>query len=247
MSKIIGHRGARNLWPENSLTGFRKLLDLPVDGVELDVHLSAAGELLVIHDPTLDRTTDRTGPVKALPLGERHRVVLKDSTEGIPVLDEVLAIYAPTKLEVHVEIKADVDGSYNPEVVRKAAAVIERHGLLASTFMTSFSLDVIAMIKEQAPGVRTLLSFWEKSAERYGHREGIEAAARAVDVVAVEKSYLDANWDMVTGIVPLARICGWVPNTEAELAYWMPKGLGRITSDRPDLAVAARSAHAPHG
>ena len=67
MPLIIGHRGGRHLWPENSLYGFRKLLELPVDGVEFDVHLTKAGELLIIHDPTLDRTTDRSGPVADLP------------------------------------------------------------------------------------------------------------------------------------------------------------------------------------
>ena len=58
MVMIVGHRGGRNLWPENSLSGFRKLAAMPVEGVEFDVHLTGGGELLVIHDPTLDRTTD---------------------------------------------------------------------------------------------------------------------------------------------------------------------------------------------
>ena len=55
MVMIIGHRGGRNLWPENSLSGFRKLKAMPVEGVEFDVHLTTAGELLVIHDPTLEQ------------------------------------------------------------------------------------------------------------------------------------------------------------------------------------------------
>ena len=89
MPLIIGHRGGRHLWPENSLYGFRKLLELPVDGVEFDVHLTKAGELLIIHDPTLDRTTDRSGPVADLPAGEHRKVVLKESDgEAIPTLDD---------------------------------------------------------------------------------------------------------------------------------------------------------------
>jgi len=58
ITNIVGHRGARNLWPENSITGFRNVFDLAIEVVEFDVHLSDAGELLVIHDPTLERTTD---------------------------------------------------------------------------------------------------------------------------------------------------------------------------------------------
>jgi len=63
MVKIIGHRGARDLWPENSLDGFRRTRDLGVDGVEFDVHVTRDNELVVIHDATLDRTTEGRGPV----------------------------------------------------------------------------------------------------------------------------------------------------------------------------------------
>ena len=66
MTLITGHRGARNLWPENSLQGFRNVLELGVDAVEFDVHVTDAGELLVIHDATLERTTDGHGAVRAL-------------------------------------------------------------------------------------------------------------------------------------------------------------------------------------
>ena len=72
MVLIIGHRGARNLWPENSLEGFERTRDLGVDAVEFDVHLARDGELVVIHDPSLERTTkgrgrSPTGPRPSLP------------------------------------------------------------------------------------------------------------------------------------------------------------------------------------
>ena len=96
--RIIGHRGARDLWPENSRLGFRKVLTLDVQGVEFDVHPTADGRLAVIHDPTLDRTTDATGPVAA-----RSAAALRESVrlrgtedEGVPLLEEVLDILAPS-------------------------------------------------------------------------------------------------------------------------------------------------------
>jgi glycerophosphoryl diester phosphodiesterase len=58
----IGHRGARGYEPENTLIAFQKAIDLQVDLIELDVHLSADGELMVIHDETIDRTTNGKGP-----------------------------------------------------------------------------------------------------------------------------------------------------------------------------------------
>ena len=62
-TRLAAHRGGARLWPENSLRAFREALALGVDLLELDVHLSADGEVVVIHDPTLDRTTTGTGPV----------------------------------------------------------------------------------------------------------------------------------------------------------------------------------------
>ena len=62
MTLITGHRGARNLWPENSLTGFRNAITLGVDAIEFDVHLTRSGELVVIHDATLERTAEGAGP-----------------------------------------------------------------------------------------------------------------------------------------------------------------------------------------
>jgi glycerophosphoryl diester phosphodiesterase len=242
MTMIVGHRGARNLWPENSLSGFRNLIELGVDAVEFDVHLSEAGELLVIHDPLLDRTTNRKGPVCALPLGERRDVVLAGSErEGIPTLEEVLAVYAPTGLELHVELKDDASGRPYPELPARAAAAIDRHGLASRAFLTSFSTDVLAKVREVAPHIRTLHSFARPAAEAQGLRPGLVRAFAVADVVAVEKSLLAAEWDAITAIVPLDRLGAWVPNDEFDIAHWLSRSLRQITTDRPDMAIGLRT------
>ena len=125
MVMIIGHRGGRNLWPENSLSGFKNLAAMPVEGVEFDIHLTGDGELLVIHDPTLDRTTDRTGPVAGLRAGE-HRDVLLNQSDGecIPLFADVLEIFAGTRMELHVELKADTGGTSYPGLAARAAALM---------------------------------------------------------------------------------------------------------------------------
>ena len=111
ITNIVGHRGARNLWPENSITGFRNVFDLAIEVVEFDVHLSDAGELLVIHDPTLERTTEGQGQVRALTPAARAELRLKDLEEGIPTLDDVLTVVTSKQgLQLLVEIKVDVDG-----------------------------------------------------------------------------------------------------------------------------------------
>lgn len=62
------------------------------------------------------------------------------------------------------------------------------------------------------------------------------------DIIAIERHVLDQNWDTITELVPGDRLGAWVPNDEADIAYWLGKPIRQITTDRPDLAVALRGA-----
>ncbi len=95
--KKIGHRGASGYEPENTLIAFQKAIDLNVDGIELDVHLSSDGELIVIHDETIDRTTNGKGAVNQLTSLELKKY-------GIPTLIEVLDL-VNQKCFVNIELK----------------------------------------------------------------------------------------------------------------------------------------------
>ena len=94
---LAAHRGGAALWPENSLLAFRNAIALGADFIEFDVHLSKDGELVVIHDPTLERTTTGGGPVKDRTVAELKALRLKDRTgavtgETVPTLEEVVAV-----------------------------------------------------------------------------------------------------------------------------------------------------------
>jgi glycerophosphoryl diester phosphodiesterase len=240
MTMIIGHRGARNLWAENSLTGFRNLRDMAVEGVEFDVHLTRGGELLVMHDATLDRTSEASGPVADLAPGEHRHVVLKNSSDTIPTLDEVLAIYADTGFELHVELKKDANGRPYEGLEAMAAEAITRHGLAERSFLTSFSPDVLAKLRSVAPHIRTLNSYDRAAADAEGVVAGLKRRLELADVVAVEKSLLGDQWDLITANAPLSRLGAWVPNTAEDLENWMGRGLRQITTDNPDTALALR-------
>ncbi|MBX4905989.1 MULTISPECIES: glycerophosphodiester phosphodiesterase family protein [Rhizobium] len=241
MVHIIGHRGGRNLWPENSLSGFRKLAQMPVDGVEFDIHLTRSGEMLVIHDPTLDRTTDAQGMVADLGPRQHREIRLKESVgETIPALEEVLAVFKNTPLELHIELKTQADGTPYEGLAATAFAAVERLGLVERSILTSFHPDVLADIRKVAPGIRILSSFDTKSAERLGLASGLSLMKRCSDIIAVEKSLLQAKWDEITQIVPLDRLGAWVPNELSDLDYWLAKPIRQITTDRPDLALQAR-------
>ncbi len=114
----IGHRGAKGYKPENTLVSFQKALDLQVDGIELDVHLSADGEIIVIHDETIDRTTDGKGFVNELSLQEL-KAFLIDEKHEIPTLEEVFDL-VNKKCFINIELKSH-------DVTDKVVALIEKY------------------------------------------------------------------------------------------------------------------------
>ncbi|TPG32634.1 glycerophosphodiester phosphodiesterase [Flavobacterium pectinovorum] len=99
----IGHRGARGYEPENTLKAFQKALDLNADGIELDVHLSSDGHIIVMHDETIDRTTNGKGLVNNLSLSELKSFLIADQLE-IPTLIEVFDLI-DKKCLINVELK----------------------------------------------------------------------------------------------------------------------------------------------
>ena len=107
----IAHRGASGYSPENTLLSFKKALDMGVDAIELDVHLSADGVLVVIHDQTLERTTNGKGLVADFTLFELKKLQIENH-QSIPTLSEVLDL-VNKKCVVHIELK----GAQTPQAV----------------------------------------------------------------------------------------------------------------------------------
>jgi len=103
MVQIIGHRGARGLEPENTMRSFRKALELGVDYIECDVHMTKDGHIVLMHDHTVDRTTNASGPVNSFTFDEIRKL---DAGEGeiIPTLGELLDL-ARGKVKLHIELK----------------------------------------------------------------------------------------------------------------------------------------------
>ena len=99
----IGHRGAKGHLPENTLASFAKSLELGANGIELDVHVCATGELVVIHDFTVDRTTNGTGEVHKMTLSELKKLSI-DGFHSVPLLDEVMAL-VNRKCLMNIEMK----------------------------------------------------------------------------------------------------------------------------------------------
>lgn len=112
----IGHRGAKGYEPENTLVSFEKAIEMGADGIELDVHLSIDGHLIVIHDETIDRTTNGKGVLNQMTLAELKSFRINDKYT-IPTLDEVLNL-VNQRCFVNIELK-------NQDTAEKVVQLIE--------------------------------------------------------------------------------------------------------------------------
>jgi glycerophosphoryl diester phosphodiesterase len=157
--KIIGHRGVPHLRPENTMVSFKTAVELGADGLETDVQMTRDGELVLIHDETLERTTDGKGLVcthtlaqlKALDAGGHFDPVYKG--EKIPTLREFLEFVAGRDLLINIEIKSGV--VLYPGIEAKLIAMLQEFGLTQNVIISSFNHYALVTCKEIDRSIKT--------------------------------------------------------------------------------------------
>jgi len=240
---VAAHRGGAALWPENSLLAFRSALALGVDALELDLHLTADGEVVVLHDATLDRTSTGGGPVRDMKLADLAAVRLKTRAgaltgERVPTFAQVLDLAAPTSVELVPEIKVDAKRQRYDGIEEKVLALIRARGLLARTTVQAFQVETIRRLRELEPQARTMLLVARGDVERDRARPA-EAVRRARELGATD---LGMNHRLIDADVMAAaraagiRVAAWTVNEEADMRRMVGLGVDMVMSDRPDLA-----------
>ncbi|MFJ1970109.1 glycerophosphodiester phosphodiesterase [Streptomyces sp. NPDC087903] len=219
----IGHRGVMGLEPENTLRSFVAAQQGGLDVIELDLHLSKDGALVVMHDADVDRTTDGTGPIAEKTLAEL-RSLDAGHGERVPVFEEVLdSVRSPLQAEIK-----DVAAA------RALAEVMHRRDLVSRVEVSSFHDEAIAEIARLVPGVRTAL---------IGSRFGPDIVDRAVEVGSAT---VCLNIRRLTlEVVEHARkadlkIIGWVVNTQEHLRLVRALELDGATTDYPEIKRTGR-------
>ncbi|WP_324785056.1 glycerophosphodiester phosphodiesterase [Streptomyces sp. H51] len=219
----IGHRGVMGVEPENTLRSFVAAEQAGLDVIELDLHLSKDGALVVMHDTDVDRTTDASGPIAGKTLAEL-RLLDAGRGERVPVLEEVLdAVTAPLQAEIK-DVRA----------ARALAQVMLDRDLVPRVEVSSFHDEAVAEIARLVPGVRTAL---------IGSRYHTDIVERAVEAGA---STVCLNIRRLTlEIVEAARkadlrIIGWVVNTQDHLRLARALGLDGVTTDFPEIKRTGR-------
>jgi glycerophosphoryl diester phosphodiesterase len=160
-TRVIAHRGFSGAAPENTIAAIRAAVEIGADMAEIDVTLSADGHLIVIHDDTLDRTTDGRGAVSGLTLAELQRLdagawfAPRFAGERLPTLEAVLA-EVEGRILLNVEIKSEAVGR---GIVDKVAAVIRARRMTDRVIVSSFAPAALEQMRAAAPEIRTAVLF----------------------------------------------------------------------------------------
>ena len=215
----IGHRGARAYEPENTLSSFRKAVELGADAVELDVRKTKDNNLVVIHNADVNKTTNGEGPVNELTLEQIQKLVT-DKNEHIPTLDDVLDAIGK-RVKVLVEIK-------ETGTEKQILSLIREKGLIANVILVSFHEESLRKVRELNDKVETGLIYVR-------HKNPIQAALdlKANYLLSLYRFTHSANIKKAheNGL----KVIVWTINNKEEVEEYKKKGVDGIASDRPDI------------
>ncbi|MEU3417259.1 MULTISPECIES: glycerophosphodiester phosphodiesterase [Streptomyces] len=219
----IGHRGVMGVEPENTLRSFVAAQRAGLDLIELDLHLSKDGALVVMHDAEVDRTTDGSGPIAEKTLSEL-RALDAGRGERVPVFEEVLdAVGTPLQAEIK-----DVAAA------RELARVMLERDLVARVEVSSFHDEAVAEIARLVPGVRTALI-----AGRYGPEVVERAVAVGAPTLCLDIRRITLETVEHARAAGL-RIIGWTVNTQEQLRLVRALELDGATTDFPEIKRTGR-------
>jgi len=240
-SFFAAHRGGALLWPENSLLAFRSATAMGADYLELDVHLTRDDEVVVIHDPTLDRTTTGAGPVRDRTLAELAPLRLRDRTgaltdEQIPTLDQVVALAVAGKRQVLLEIKVDAQRRHYPGIEEKVFAVLDRHRFVPFAIVMAFEAETWRRVRRLRPAARAGALYSARTLSAGAVEAELQALSQAgVVFVGLNQALVNAR------VATQARLAGltlgvWTVNERDAIERFIGQGVSVVITDRPDLA-----------
>jgi len=223
MAKIIGHRGAPADEPENTLRSFRRALAVGVAAVELDVQLTKDGRLVVIHDETLDRTTNGRGPVQDFTLAELKRLDAGRG-ESVPSLEEVFDL-VQGQAHLMVELK-------QPEAAGALLDFFQARRAFEFATVISFWHPAVKALKETEPRLNTGVLMVGCPADPVG----LARAARA-DTLALNYRYV--NRDLVDAAHQQdIKVMVWNIDDPETLQPYLAMNLDAICTNRPGEIIA---------
>ena len=232
MSRNFAHRGFSGRYPENTLLAFEKAIEAGADGIELDVHLTKDGELIIHHDEAVDRTTDGHGYIWDLTLAELKTLDASATYKGvyginrIPTLREYFDLIKDTRIVTNVELKTGINPY--PGIEEKVLKLIDEYGLRDRIIISSFNHYSVMRMKALAPEMTCgfLEESWIIDAAGYAAAQGVEALHPIF--CAVNEDYMKAAREK--GL----KVNVWTVNEEAYMREMARLGVDCIIGNFPD-------------
>ena len=227
-----GHRGFSGCYPENTMLSFEKALEAGCEGMEFDVHLTRDGQLVIIHDETIDRTSDRHGRVKDMTYEELCQVDFSYRFKGqfgfqrIPTLREYFELVKGRDILSNIELKT---GIYEyPGIEKAVLELIREYHMEKRVVISSFNHHSVMRMKALAPELECgfLSETWILDAGEYVQSHGIECYHPQFHMLtdgetADQKAH---------GI----KLNTWTVNEEADILEMIRRGVDGIISNYPD-------------
>ena len=217
---VIGHRGAAGYEPENTLRSFRKAIELGVDWIELDVRRTADGHIVVIHDDTVERTTNGRGKVSELNFADLRRLDAGKG-EAVPTLQEAIDLAKSGKRKLIIELKLE-------GLEKDVIDIVEKNNFTEDCIISSFFYYSIRRVKELRPGIMTAAIASKLPIEF--HRLHNDFLA---DTIFLRKDIVSRD------IVDEAHrdgflVCVWNIDDSRDVARYADMGVDFISSNYPD-------------
>ena len=236
--KIFAHRGASAYAPENTLEAFRLAMEQGADGIELDVQMTKDGELVVIHDETIDRVSNGNGAVRDYTLEELKQFSVSNHFEQypdvkIPTLREVLELVKPGTMEINIELKTGI--YWYPQIEQKVLELVKEEGMEERIIYSSFNHYSVQKIRELSPEAETayLIGDVMLDVADYTRNTGIKGLHPALFHVKMAdflKEYKESGIAL--------RV--WTVNDKDQIRWLIDEGVDAVITNYPDRGLEAR-------
>ncbi|MDA0712552.1 MAG: glycerophosphodiester phosphodiesterase family protein [bacterium] len=235
---ILGHRGARNVAPENTISAFKQALIDGADGVELDVFLSKDEQLVVIHDESVDRTTDGSGQVCDFTAKELAHLNAAANfsdfaSESVPTLEQVLNVMPP-KTIINIEIKHSAAFT-KAKLVKKLMELLRLYDNKFCIIISSFDVELLILLRKAAPNYLISLLL-DKTADN-------ELLTKQLRLIKPDGVYLSAQ-NATALLISFIQFAGvnvaiWTVNDAKAAKKWFSLGVNGIFTDKVKELVKA--------
>lgn len=241
MTSIASHRGGTLEFGDSTPQGFVATAAMPLEQVEFDVHPTSDGAIMVHHDATLDRTTDRSGAINAQTEADVRAAVINYGAGAHPItLQELCAIFRPGTVDLRCEIKPDEHGRPYRNFVPQVVDTLANQHMLERTFFTSFLLQIL---EELAP-LTTRPRLWLVSPPvlRQIGVGAVVALCKERNIGEISVNIDDADLALKRAIEAGGLGFGcWAAHSVEQMEKAMSLGATVFTTDRPSLAIAVRN------